>query len=1025
MKRLIGCLLLFCLLGVNFVSAQSITVEGNVKDENGESLPGVNVVIEGTSQGTVTNINGYYTLSVPDKSSKLVFSFIGTETKVIPVENRSVINVTLSQTVQELESVMVVAYGTTTEEAYTGAASVVDKKVLENRPVTSFEKSLQGTTPGLMVSSSSGQPGSGSTIRIRGIGSLSASSEPLFVLDGIPMSGSITDINPNDIESITVLKDAAASSLYGSRAANGVVLITTKQGKSGSTKISFNSQMGVSQRISKGYDLMNSTQFFEHSWMGLYNQALIDGESIDDARAYAHANVKETVGYNPFGVDNPLDNNGQLIPGSQVLTDTDWRDEIYKNGIIQNHNLSISGGSDLTKVFLSLGYFSDSGITLGSDFKRISNKINVSHKINDFLEAGLNSHLSYSKTNAPPSGSGGANPVRSAEVINAASPVYNEFGDYEWGNKAVFDFNPVGLAELDQYKYDTKRAVVNTYLNVKISPSFNFRTSAGIDNSINNGLNYYNPYHGNGAGVNGRTSTSNTDNFGWNISNILTYSKATNNSYFEALIGQEALGQDVSVLSAGVTDFSVPGRPELVWGSKPGQPASGVYSWTMASYLSQIKYDLNDKYFFSTSARMDGSSRFGKNNKYGLFYSVGAGWQITQEEWMPEFTWLDNAKLRVSYGTSGNNNIGNYASLGLYGSGANYGGYPGLTPTQLANQDLSWEKIKSLNIGLELNLFRKLDASIEFYNRNSNGLLFARPLSAGTGFGSIISNLGAMKNTGLETALNYRLIENKNVFSSIGFNISFNTNEILELTTEQIVSGTKLLEEGSSIYQFYMREWAGVNPDNGRPMWYVNEDSDDREESGLPSSAYEDPLGSGRSVTSDYNDAERKRLGTSLPKAFGGLNYSLNYKNLELSVYFFYSLGGQVYNNDYATNMHDGTQPGSNLATDALNAWTPNNRYTDVPRYVKNNMDESNQMSSRFIEDASYLRLKNITIGYNFPSDIYESLKIRNLKAFVSGENLFTLTKYKGYDPEVAINGTTSNTIPGTKVITLGLKVEL
>ncbi|MCX2743829.1 TonB-dependent receptor [Mangrovivirga sp. M17] len=1025
MKRLIGCFVLFYLLGANVIFAQELAVEGKVKDENGEFLPGVNVVIEGTTQGTVTNFNGYYTLTVPDKDSKLVFSFIGTETVVVPVNNRSTINVTLKQTVQELESVMVVAYGTTTEEAYTGAASVVDSKVIENRPVTSFEKSLQGTTPGLMVSSSSGQPGSGSTIRIRGIGSLSASSAPLFVLDGIPMSGSITDINPNDIESITVLKDAAASSLYGSRAANGVVLITTKQGKAGSTKISFNSQMGVSQRISKGYDLMNSTQFYEHSWMGLYNQALINGESIDDARAYAHANVKETVGYNPFGVDNPLDNNGQLIPGTQILTDTDWRDEIYKNGIIQNHNLSISGGSDLTKVFLSLGYFSDSGITLGSDFKRISNKINVSHKINSFLEAGLNSHLSYSKTNAPPSGSGGANPVRSAEVINAASPVYNEFGEYEWGNKAVFDFNPVGLAELDQYKYDTKRAVVNTYLNVKISPSFNFRTSAGIDNSINNGLNYYNPYHGNGAGVNGRTATSNTDNFGWNISNILTYSKATNNSYFEALIGQEALGQDVSILSAGVTDFSVPGRPELVWGSKPGQPSSATYSWTMASYLSQIKYDLNDKYFFSTSARMDGSSRFGKNNKYGLFYSVGFGWQLTQEDWMPEFKWLDNAKLRVSYGTSGNNNIGNYASLGLYGSGANYGGYPGLTPTQLANEDLSWEKIKSLNVGLELNLFRKLDASIEFYNRNSNGLLFARPLSAGTGFGSIISNLGAMKNTGVETALNYRLIENKNVFSSIGFNISFNTNEILELTTEQIVSGTKLLEEGSSIYQFYMREWAGVNPDNGRPMWYVNADSDDREDNTLPSSAYEDPLGSGRNVTSDYNDAERKRLGTSLPKAFGGLNYSLNYKNFELSMYFFYSLGGQVYNNDYATNMHDGTQPGSNLATDALNAWTPNNRYTDVPRYVKNNMDESNQMSSRFIEDASYLRLKNITIGYNFPSSLYESLKIRNLKAFLSGENLFTLTKYRGYDPEVAINGTTSNTIPGTKVITLGLKVEL
>ncbi|MFC2109896.1 SusC/RagA family TonB-linked outer membrane protein [Bacteroidota bacterium] len=1025
MKRLIGCLILFCLMGVNNTYAQSITVEGNVNDESGVPLPGVTIIVEGTSQGTLTDFNGYYTLSVPSGNAKIVFSYIGMKTITELVNNRTTINAVLKENFEQLESVIVVAYGTSTKEAYTGAAAIVDNETIEDRPVSSFEKALQGTTAGLMVSSSSGQPGAGSTVRIRGIGSLSASSAPLFILDGAPMSGAISDINPNDIETVTVLKDAAASSLYGSRAANGVILITTKQGKSGTTKISFSSQLGISQRISDGYALMNSTQFYEQSWMGLYNEALLDGETISQAQTYAHEEVKDVVGYNPFGVDTPLDNTGKLIPGTQILTNTDWRDEIYKIGFIKTHNINISGGSDLTKVFMSLGYYSDSGTTLGSTFSRITNKINVSHKINDFLKAGMNSHISYSKTIAPPGGTGFANPVRSAEIINSASPVYDGAGNYEWGNKAVLDFNPVALADLDKYIYKTKRAVVNAHLDVDFSSKLKFRTTIGIDTSLDDGLNYYNPDHGNGAGVNGRTTASRSDLLSWNISNILTYSHANDISLFEVLVGQEALGTDYSVLSAAVTDFGIPGKIDLSWGASPEQPGSFTTSSRMVSYLSQIKYDYDSRYYFSTSARIDGSSRFGENNKYGLFYSVGGGWQLSKEDWMPDWSWLNNAKLRASYGTSGNNNIGNYASLGLYGNGFNYSGSSGIGATQLENLNLSWEKIQSANIGLELNLFSKLDASFEFYNRNSDGLLFGKPLSAISGIGTILSNLGAMSNRGIEASFKYNLIDNNNFYSSIGFNISTNSNKILELTTEKIVSGTKLLEEGSSLYQFYMREWAGVNPDNGKPMWYVNDSSDDKEDNIFPESAFDDPLGSGKKVTSSYNDAERKRLGNSLPKVFGGINYDLSYKNLALNFYLYYSLGGKAYNNDYATNMHDGTQSGNNLALDAARAWTPNNRYTDVPRYVKNNTDQSEQMSSRFIEDASYIRLKNINLSYQFSESTCKAFKLNSLKAFVSAENFLTFTKFKGFDPEVAINGTTNNNIPGVKVVTMGLKLEL
>lgn len=1008
------------------VYGQNINVEGVVTDQAGITLPGVNVFIEGTQTGTVTNIDGHYTIDVPSGDASLVFSFIGMNTVKELVNGRAKIDVVLSADREQLADVIVVAYGTTTKEAFTGAAQVVDSETIEDRPVTSFDKALQGTTAGLQVSSSSGQPGSTAQVRIRGIGSISASSSPLYVVDGVPLSGSLTDINPNDIESLTVLKDAAAASLYGSRAANGVIIVTTKQGKKGETRISFNGQVGISSRVSDGYDLMNSTQIYEHTWQGLYNKGLlVDDLSMAEAKAFAHNKVQEYVGFNPFGIDNPLDDNGLLKPGTKVLTDTDWRDEVYKTGIIQNYNLNVSGGNDATKLYFSLGYYNDSGTTLNSNYTRYTAKVNVTHKVNDFITAGMNTNLAYSETNATPGGSEGANPVRSAEVINAASPVYNPDGSYNWDNKAVFDFNPVGLADMDIYEYKDKRAMVNAYLNFQLLPSLSFRTTGSIDYSGTQALNYYNPYHGNGAGVGGRSSKSSSDNAAWSISNIFSWKKQSGDSSLEVLAGQEAIGEEGSVLGAGVIDFSVPGHPDLVWGGTPTTPTSYTSGWTMVSYLGQAKYNYAGKYYLSSSIRTDGSSRFGDNNKYGVFYSVGGSWRLTEEEWMQEISWLNNLKLRASYGTSGNNRIGNYKANSLYGSGANYGGFPGLTPVQLENQDISWEKITSTNIGVETRVFNRLSGTFEYYTRRSDGLLYGKPLSASKGFSSLLTNLAEMKNSGAEATFSYDVINSNDLNYTVSLNISKNRNEVLKLTTDALKSGTKLIEVGSDFYQFFMRDWAGVNPDNGQPMWFANAQSDDDINNENPESAYLDPLGSGRQVTSSYNDAERVRLGSAMPDFYGGFNNNLSYKNFDLSFYFYFSVGGQVYNSDYAGSMHDGTQPGSNLAVDAGDAWTPNNKYTDVPRYVINGEDAGNQMSSRFLEDASYLRLKNITLGYTLPNELCERIKLRGLRVFAAGENLWTLTKYKGFDPEGAMNGTTNSSIPGVKVITFGVKMDL
>lgn len=1018
-------LLLFWLFATSSM-AQNMQITGTVIDKStNETLPGVNVIVEGTSIGTVTDIDGKYVINITNNKSVLVFSFIGMETVSEKTNARLEINVLMQESSNNLGEVIVVAYGSTTKEAYTGAAQVVKKEVIENRPVTSFQKALQGTTSGLQVTSSSGQPGASATVRIRGIGSLTAGSSPLYVLDGVPMSGSINDLNPSDIESITVLKDAAAASLYGSRAANGVIIVTTKKGKGGQTNISFTAQTGISSRISNGYKLMNSTEIYEHNWQGLYSRGINDGLNIDDATKFAHENVEGIVGFNPFAVDEPLDDNGKLKPGTKVNTNTNWRDKVYHTGIIQDYNLNVSGGSDKTKVYFSAAYFNDSGTTIGSDYTRYSGKINASHQVNSFITAGMSNSFSQSITNAPPGGSGLANPVRSAEVINAATPVYNGDGSYNWENTAVYDFNPLGLAELDIYKYKTSWAMLSAYLNFQILDNFTFRTTGAYDYSGSDNLEYYNPDHGNGAGVNGRSTMTRATNKAWNISNIFNWRPKIGDNNFDVIIGQEAHGEQYSPLSAGVTDFSISGKPDLIWGAQPQSPTSYTSEWNMISFLGQLKYNYDSKYFLSGSLRSDGSSRFGKNNKYGMFYSLGGSWILTKEEWMPETNWLDYLKLRASYGTSGNNNIGNYASLGLYGGGANYGGYPGISPVQLENDDLSWEKITSTNIGLEANILDRVSLGLEYYSRNSDALLFSQPLSASKGFSSILTNLGAMKNSGYEATINYEVIKSNDWYYTMGLNISTNKNEVLDINTDEIKSGTKIIEVGGDVYQFYLREWAGVNPNNGDPMWYTNAASDDRDDNNEPGSSIDDPLGSGRKVTSEYADAERIRLGSALPDFYGGFNNSLSYKNFDFSFYLYFSVGAQVYNYDYAINMHDGVNTGYNLAVDALDAWTPNNRYTNVPAYVTNNQSNSNQLSSRFLEDASYLRLKNVSLSYTLPRNISEKIKMKMVKFYVNAENIWTLTNYKGFDPEISISGVTNSTIPGVKVVSFGLKCDL
>lgn len=1031
MKRFLSGLLLALMVSIS-AFAQSIKVKGKVTEqETGETLPGVNIMVEGKTIGTITDLDGNYSIEV-GANETLVFSFTGMKSVKEVVNGRTEINVMLAPDSEVLDEVMVVAYGTTTKEAYTGSAQVVSSEVIEARPVVSFEKALQGTTSGLQVTSSSGQPGSSATIRVRGIGSLNAGGGPLIVLDGVPFAGSFSDINPNDIASVNTIKDAAGAALYGSRAANGVIIVTTKQGSKDNTKISFSAQFGRSQRISDGYALMNSTDFYQHSWMGLYNQATFSDEpsTIAEAKIYADERVKEIVGgFNPFGVENPLDDSGRLIPGTVVNTDTDWRDLVYKTGLTKSYNLNVAGGNEKTSAYFSLGYFKDDGTVLASDFERYSGKINVSHQVNKFIKAGMRNTFSLSTIHSLPNGGAASNPIRAAEQFNAATPVRLGDGNYNWDNAVSFDFNPVGLAEMDLYESKSANAIINAFLDVNILKNLVFKSTASFNYLTSESITYYNPEHGNGAGVGGRGTQGRSSAIITNFTNVLTFDKQFDKHYIQALAGTEVMQTSSSSLSAGATDFALPGEYHLAYAAQPSTASSGggpghhLYT----PLLSNITYEYDGKLNLSASYRVDGSSRFGEDAKFGHFYSFGAGWTVSQSSFMPQIDWLNHLRLRASYGTSGNSAIGNFASLGLYSSGFNYGGTPGVGMTQLANPALGWEKQGMMNLGTEFTVLDRVTTTVEYYIKNSHGLLYTNPLSRAKGSGGILTNLAEMKNSGIELLVEYNAIKKKDFTYTVALNLTTNTNEILNLNGQTLKSGgTKIVEEGGSLYRFFLAEWAGVNPDNGDPMWYTNQESDDDPTNeGEPESAFIDPLGTGRMVTSEYNDAERVRFGLALPDYYGGINNMFTYKNFDLSFYIYFSQGASTYNSDYAANMHDGNTPGTNLAKDALNAWSPTNRYTDVPRYSTNNSTQSSSLSSRFLEDASYIRLKNISFGYNLPAHVCKTIGLRGGKLFMSAENVWTSTNYKGFDPEGALNGTTSSNVPGVKTYTVGFKLDL
>jgi len=1007
MKRKLTLMLALLFVWTGVAWSQGVTVKGVVtSEEDGLPIVGASVLGKGTTQGTITDVDGEFMISgVKADSKTLIVSFVGMKSKEVAIK-KGELKIVMKSDAEVLDEVMVVAYGTVKKSAFTGSATVVDQDKIKS-PAVSFDKSLAGQVSGVQVMSNSGQPGSGTSFRIRGSGSLKASNEPLYVIDGVATTSTeyssiaeenesssniLSSINPNDIESITVLKDAAAAALYGSRAANGVVVITTKSGKEGKARVNFNAQFSWS-KLGKAYDMMSSADMYKMIYQGYRAK----GETMEEANASAQG----ALTHNPYNVENPLDENGNVVDGAKLVVDTDWQKEVFRTAPSQDYNMNVSGKNDKTNYFFSIGYTKQGGITPASDFKRYSAKANINTKVNRWFNAGLNVTFSHSIQNTTVESSAGASPLYNALsfpnavpvyiVDNEGNPVLDENGNkqYNFTNPVSRDFNPLAIPLMDVNRSKFYRLLASGYAEITFFNGLSFKTVFSPDYVSTDEHRYWNKEHGNGPTYNGRLDKYHHVDLMYTSTNTFNYTNVFKDVHsLNVMAGMEYWQSTYETLYAGGRGL-LGDMQELAGASGSFSPSSDTTKETLISYFGRAEYAYKDKYNFSASLRADGSSIFGADTKWGTFWSLGASWRINQEDFLKDIEWIDNLKLRLSYGTSGNKSgLARYASLGLWTTSADYlyGSNIGVGHEQLVNALLGWEKQGMFNVGVDFSFWNRFYGSVDFFNKTSDGLLYDVPLALQNGLSSITMNAAKTSNTGFEIVLGANILRGPLVWN-MDLNASFIKDKIKDLNGENDVRMTdyqKIWSVGGSQYEFYMPTWAGVDPDNGNPLWYkVNDDGT-------------------RTTTSVYSEATYERQGRSTPLAYGGFINTFSYKNFDLTIQLNYSLGGKIYDNIYAGMMHDGATTAQNMHVDALEAWTTPGQQTNVPKYAINNATNSASLSSRFLYDATNVKLKTITLSYTLPKNLGVFSKvISGAKLWVSADNLctwFADKGYKGYD---------------------------
>ncbi|WP_283639940.1 SusC/RagA family TonB-linked outer membrane protein [Mesonia mobilis] len=971
--------LIYCFSFIGFMAWSQTERNGQVLEAVTDMpIPGVNVIIKGTNNGVVTDFDGNYSIMATSQDT-LVFSYVGFQTKEILVGNKMTMNVSLEENTEALSEVVVVGYGSQKREDITGAVGVIDaEETFKERPNNDLGSLIQGQAAGVQVLKSSGKPSAGFNIRVRGTSSISAGSDPLYVIDGVPTTDT-RSLNPSDIESISILKDASSAAIYGAQGANGVVLITTKQGKSEKAQFQFDSYVGVAQ-VWKTLEVLNAEQYRD---------------------------LMTELGYN--------------TQWDQYNENTDWQNKVFRDALSHNYQLSVSGKNNGTQYYISGGYLNQEGAVRSAEMERFSFKTNLSKEVNDWLKIGTNvNYTHYSDVDVTDNAA-----VNQGGVLLGvlATPpnigVYNEDGTFTSNPFQDWE-NPISSTDGADRGYKNQRLLGNIYTEVDFLKNFTFKTNFGIDFNADRYDYFLDPFRTSyGRALNGSSqyNTNINNYFIWD--NTLSYKNKFGDHKIEGLVGSVYQKNrweysNIERRNFASAEITTPGAGSEIVGASAGKSEKAN-----SSFISRINYDYKNRYLLTANFRADGSSNFGPNNRWGYFPSFSVGWRISRESFLENIDELSELKLRAGYGIVGNDNVGSYAYLARVGSGGNYpiGGQtmPGTYPATIANEDLKWEESEQTNLGIDLGLYDgKITFSVDAYIKKNYDLLLNVPMPTGTGFSSAIQNVGEIENRGLEFQLNTINYSNENFTWRTSANLSFNRNEAKDIVGQVITRGpvasrgnVSLIREGEPLGTFYGYVWGGVDPATGN-VYYINQE--------------------GESTFTPTAD-DRKIIGDPNPDFIYSLGNTFTYKEFGLDIFLQGSQGNDIFN---ATKLQmESMIDSKNQLASVLNRWRQPGDITDIPRVNTEGSTDNSRLSNRYVEDGSYLRFKAVTFSYNFKQNALDKLHLNALKFYVTGENLITLTDYSGFDPQVnafggdnAVQGVDFGTYPQTRNVIFGMNVR-
>jgi len=1034
MRKLKLLLFILCFLGLNTVTIAQTRVTGKVVDEKtGKPVGGATVTVkDNTSISAATADDGSFALSVPN-NSRLIITSVGYKQTEIAA-SASAITVKLSPGEATLSEVVVVGYGTRLKRDVTGSVARVGAKEIGGTPATSFETAIQGRASGVLVQQQNGKLGQGINIRIRGASSVSAGIEPLYVVDGIPVisnnlssngaaTNALADLNMNDIASIDILKDASATAIYGSQGSNGVVLITTKKGRSGASKIDFNYYTGL-QRPTGKREFLNAQQyvdFFRQAGVGAAKQDYAAGyyntlqDALDDYTAYVESRFTR---YSAGTTD-----------WDSAKINTNWQNEAFQRAPISQYDLNLSGGSEKTKYYASGQYLDQTGIMVRNSYKRYTGRLNLDQQVKSWLNFGMNMSFARSENNRLSNDDAFSTPLQIVALspitplIDPRTGLLSGALDLATGNPNTnypVYYNPLLSVENSSYKTSVNRTLGNVYGLANITKGLTFRSEFGYDqlNQVEEG--YYGRLTSRNTGVSdGSGFYYSTQVLNITTNNYFNYNTVIKDLHTIDITGGMAFQKsNTNYSEAAAQGFPSDAYQKLNAGATKTEASSGSTDNTLLSYFLRGNYKFSDKYIVALSGRIDGSSRFGVNERYGFFPAVSVGWILTEEKFLSNLNWLNILKLKASYGANGNDKIPDYASRGLYSTGA-YGGVAGQTPSQLANPDLKWETTLGADLGIEASILKnRVSVEVDLYKRDTRDLLLSQQVPGTSGFATQYSNVGKLTNKGIEISINTTNIASKNFRWTSNLNFSANKNRITDLGGQLIGSGVNKAMEGQPLGVFVAREYAGVDPANGDALYYTNTVKADGTRD--------------RSTTNDYNAAEDVVIGNPNPKFFYGFGNTFTYKGFDLDVLLQGVYGNQIFNGGGQYMSASGSNGFDNQTTDQLKAWKNPGDITDVPEARLFYANGTNN-SSRYISTGSYLRVKNVSLGYNLPSSLISKVKLERLRVYIRALNLFTVTKYKGWDPEVNADYQASNinqgvdfySAPQIKSVVFGVNIGL